>query len=214
MSVISQTTSNSDDSGVTTLGDVLLGDSKPRTAESVWVGLVQSIATGDQSALRDLYDRMHAIVYTLTMRILQNTHTAEEVTLDVFVDIWTRARAYDAAGGTVVGWVMNQARSRAIDRLRFESRKKRVDPFPESPESHDEQDSGALIDMRSREKQLRAAVAQLTPNERSAIEMAFFSECTYAEVAMRLNEPPGTVKTRIRSGLEKLRHALIVEGHP
>lgn len=139
----------------------------------------------------------------------RDTGTAEEITLDVFHDIWRRAGSYDVAGGTVVGWVMNQARSRAIDKTRFERRKKRVNPFPHDPEDVDENDSGAAIDERKEEIRLRAAVARLTPSERSAIEMAYFSDCTYAEAATRLGESPGTVKSRIRSGLEKLRHALV-----
>ena len=71
--------------------------------------------------------RTHRIVFTLMVRITNNRETAEELTLDVFHDVWRRASTYDPAGGSVVGWIMNQARSRAIDRLRFEQRKKRVD---------------------------------------------------------------------------------------
>jgi RNA polymerase sigma-70 factor, ECF subfamily len=199
------------DSGVPvipTLGSLLQGASSSQVPESLWVGLVHSIATGDQAALRDLYGRVHAPVFTLVLRIVRDQRTAEEVTIDVFHQVWKRAHTYQSAGGTVVGWVMNQARSRAIDQIRFEGRKKRVNPFPESHDTEEEPDSGELLDSRCRETQLRAAVARLTPKERSAIEMAFFSECTHAEVAVRLQEPEGTVKSRIRSGLEKLRQAL------
>jgi RNA polymerase sigma-70 factor (ECF subfamily) len=102
------------------LGDLLYADkSKPFVREEQWVGLVRSIAARDQVALHALYERMHRVVFTLIMRITNNRETAEELTLDVFHDVWRRAPQYDAAGGSVVGWIVNQARSRAIDRVRF-----------------------------------------------------------------------------------------------
>src|SRR5687767_6061316 len=102
-----------------TLGDVLYADkSKPLIAEDDWVVLVHSVAAGDQRALHELYDRAHRVVFTLAMRITNNRETAEELTLDVFHGVWRRAVDYDPANGSVLGWVMNQTRSRAIDRLR------------------------------------------------------------------------------------------------
>jgi RNA polymerase sigma-70 factor, ECF subfamily len=104
-----------------TLGQILYADkAKDLVDEQDWVRLVQLIAAGDQGALHALYERTHRIVFTLIMRITNNRETAEEVTLDVFHDVWRRASAYDAAGGSLVGWMMNQARSRAIDRVRFD----------------------------------------------------------------------------------------------
>jgi RNA polymerase sigma-70 factor (ECF subfamily) len=108
-----------------TLGDVLYAESKTLVPEQDWATLVQSIAAGDQLALHALYERAHRPVFTLIMRITANREIAEELTIDVFHDVWRRASQYDAAIGTVLGWIMNQARSRAIDRLRFQSRKKR-----------------------------------------------------------------------------------------
>src|SRR5436853_7633396 len=109
----------------TTLGDVLYARSKTPVPEQDWSALVQSIAAGDQLALHALYERAHRMVFTLILRITANRETAEELTIDVFHDVWRRASHYDAANGPVPGWIMNQARSRAIDRLRFESRQKR-----------------------------------------------------------------------------------------
>jgi RNA polymerase sigma-70 factor (ECF subfamily) len=197
-----------------TLGDVLYANkSKTLVPEKEWVGLVQSIAAGDQLALHALYERTHRVVFTLIVRITSSRETAEELTLDVFHDVWQRASRYDASNGTVLGWIMNQARSRAIDRLRFEQRKKRVDPHAsdalpaiETGESHD------VLELKEQSRALRNALTVLTPDERQAIEAAFFSELTYAEVAARLNQPLGTVKTRIRSGLHKLRQALAERG--
>jgi RNA polymerase sigma-70 factor (ECF subfamily) len=104
---------------------------------------------------------------------------------------------------------MNQARSRAIDRLRFDQRKKRVDPHTdELPRPAAISDSSELLDVAEQAHLLRDALTVLTLSERQVIESAFFSELTYAEVATRLDQPLGTVKTRIRSGLAKLRQAL------
>ncbi len=193
-----------------TLGDVLYADqAKTLVLEKDWLGLVQSIAAGDQGALHALYERTHRIVFTLAVRITDNRETAEEVTLDVFHDVWRRAAAYDAANGTVVGWIMNQARSRAIDRLRLEQRKKRVNPDPDDPlPANAASDPHETLERQQLGTVLRDALTALTPHERLVIETAFFSELTYAEVAVRLNQPLGTVKTRIRSGLAKLRGAL------
>jgi RNA polymerase sigma-70 factor (ECF subfamily) len=189
------------------LGDLLYGDpGTPSVAETAWVELVQSIAAGDQRALHALYERAHRLVFTLIVRITHNRETAEELTLDVFHDVWRRASTYDAAGGSVVGWIMNQARSRAIDRVRFEQRKKRVNQSTDDPlAAPAAADPHQALDVREQGHLLRDALTTLTPDERLAIETAFFSELTYDETAVRLNQPLGTVKTRIRSGLGKLR---------
>jgi len=193
-----------------TLGDLLYANkAAPRVSEQQWIGLVRAIAGGDERALHALYEQTHRIVFTLTMRIVGNRETAEELTVDVFHDVWRRAPAYDPASGSVLGWMLNQARSRAIDRLRFEQRKKRVPDHADAsvmvtPSSgpHD------VLDARDQSRLLRDALHVLTKDERQAIETAFFSELTYREVAAKFDQPLGTVKTRIRSGLEKLRQAL------
>lgn len=195
----------------TTLGDVLYAKSKAPVPEQDWATLVQSIATGDQLALQALYEMAHRAVFTLIMRITANRETAEEVTIDVFHDIWRQASHYDAANGTVLGWIMNQARSRAIDRLRFESRKKRSPGDGMQPPAEVAADPHDVLELREQGESLRAALAALTPDERQAIEMTFFAGLTYAEAAARLNHPLGTIKTRIRSGLHKLRRTLTAE---
>jgi RNA polymerase sigma-70 factor, ECF subfamily len=197
-----------------TLGEVLYANtSQALVSEAEWVALVQSVAAGDQGALSALYERAHRVVFTLAMRITANRETAEEVTLDVFQDVWRRASRYQEAGGTVLGWIMNQARSRAIDRRRFEQRKKRVRPgtWDQVPEATADPDD--LIAFTQQSQALRSALDVLTSDEREAIEAAFFSEQTHAEVAVRLKQPLGTIKTRIRSGLHKLRETLAEGGH-
>jgi RNA polymerase sigma-70 factor (ECF subfamily) len=192
-----------------TLGDLLYAhNAKAVASEREWLALVRSVAAGDQAALRALYERMHRLVFTLIMRITGSRQTAEELTLDVFHDVWRRASGYDVADGSVVGWIMNQARSRAIDRVRFEKRKKRVNPHPGVPLTEAAQGYDETFALSEQARRLRSALAVLTRDEREAIETAYFFELTYAEAAARLNQPVGTVKTRIRSGLEKLRQAL------
>jgi RNA polymerase sigma-70 factor, ECF subfamily len=195
----------------TTLGDVLYAKSKAAVPEQDWATLVRSVAAGDQLALHALYERAHRPVFTLIMRITANRETAEELTIDVFHDVWRRASSYDAANATVLGWIMNQARSRAIDRLRFESRKKRSYDRDLEPPAGVAADPCALLELREQSESLRAALAVLTPDERQAIETTFFAGLTHAEAAARLNEPLGTVKTRVRSALHKLRQALTAE---
>jgi RNA polymerase sigma-70 factor (ECF subfamily) len=195
----------------TTLGDVLYTKSKASVPEQVWSTLIQSIAAGDQVALHALYEMAHRIVFTLIMRITANRETAEELTIDVFHDVWRRASRYDAANGTVLGWIMNQARSRAIDRLRFENRKKRSHGVDVQPLAEVAAHPCDVIELRQQGEALRAALAVLTPDERQAIETTFFAGLTHAEAAGRLNQPLGTIKTRIRSGLHKLRRALTAE---
>jgi len=196
-----------------TLGDLLYADrTKTPVSETEWIALVRSIAAGDQLALHALYERTHRIVFTLIVRITHNRETAEELTVDVFHDAWRRAASYDPAGGSVVGWIMNQARSRAIDRLRFEQRKKRVNTLADSPlPTTGGSEPDETFNLSEQARLLRDALTVLTPEERQAIETAYFSEMTYAEVAARLNEPLGTVKTRIRSGLSKLGQRLMTD---
>ena len=198
-----------------TLGDVLYAKSKAPVPEQDWATLVQSIAAGDQLALHALYEMAHRLVFTLIMRIVVNRETAEELTIDVFHDVWRRASRYDPANGTVLGWIMNQARSRAIDRLRFESRRKRSHGDDMQPLAEVTADPHHKLELREQGESLRAALAALTPDERQAIETTFFAGLTHAEAAARLKQPLGTIKTRIRSGLHKLRQRLTAEaGEP
>ena len=191
-----------------TLGDVLYPEAKALVTEQDWATLVASIAAGDQFALHALYERAHHIVFTLIVRLTCSRETAEELTVDVFHDVWRRASGYDAANGTVLGWIMNQARSRAIDRLRFENRKKRSNGGDLHPITEATADPHAVLELRQQGESLRTALAALTQGERQAIETTFFAGLTHAEAAVRLNQPLGTIKTRIRSGLHKLRHEL------
>jgi RNA polymerase sigma-70 factor (ECF subfamily) len=202
----------SDPPSPATLGDVLNPCTRTQGSEQVLVNLVHSVAGGDQHALHALYGIANRIVFTLMMRLTANRETAEELTIDVFHDVWRDACRYDAAKGTVLAWIVNHARSRAIDRLRFESRKRRKNGADHPPEPEAAADPHDLLELRQQEQSLRAALATLTPGEREAVEMTFFAGHTHAEAAVRLNQPLGTINTRIRSGLHKLRNAMAAEG--
>src|SRR5216683_3413116 len=158
-----------------TLGDVLYIDkAKVRVSETDWVGLVQSIAARDQLALHSLFEQTHRIVFTLLVRITGNRETAEELTLDVFHDVWRRASTYDPANGSVVGWIMNLARSRAIKRLRFEHRNKLVGKYVDSPlTSTVSNDPRRAFDLAEQSRKLRNALEGLTPEELRVIETAY-----------------------------------------
>jgi RNA polymerase sigma-70 factor (ECF subfamily) len=211
MKNVSSTAEQHLDQAPATLGDVLYAKSQAVVPEQEWAELVRSIASGDQLALHALYERAHRLVFTLMMRLTSNRETAEELTVDVFHDVWRHAARYDAATGTVLAWIMNQARSRAIDRLRFDGRQKRGQGATACIDDEvvaDPHDVAMFIEQR---QSLLNALTTLTSAERQAIEITFFEGLTYAEAAERLNEPLGTIKTRIRSGLYKLREALAAE---
>lgn len=199
-----------------TLGALLYADqTRYRVAESEWAGLVLAVAQRDPLALRALYDRAHRLVFTLALRITGSRETAEELTLDVFLGVWNRAATYDPKVGSVVAWIMNLARSRCIDRLRHDQRAKRTGPAGMlDPASDSVPDSGRDLDLQAEARRLRAALAGLPPLERSAVEAAYLRDMTYSEVALQSGEPLGTIKTRIRSALARLRKALEVRDKP
>jgi RNA polymerase sigma factor (sigma-70 family) len=199
-----------------TLGDVLYaGSSQALVSEKNWVRLAEGIAGGDASALHALYERTHRPVFTLMVRLTSNRETAEELTVDIFDDMWRKACRYDPAKGTVLAWIMNQARAKAIDWLRLEQLQKRPQPLPEgglliidAPDYRD------VMQFNEQSGRLRAALTLLTPEERAAIEMAFFSELSYTEVAARLKQPSSTIKARIRSALRKLATSAPLDTNP
>jgi RNA polymerase sigma-70 factor (ECF subfamily) len=170
--------------------------------------LMTAIAAGDASALSVLYDRHAAAVMGVGMRILRDRAEADELTGDVFIELWNRADRFDPSRGHPVAYVLGLARSRAIDRLRSRTRRDRVfvapgehngtapgDPFNDSSNAQ----------MRSL---LDRALSGLHPGQRQALELAYFDGMSHSEVAQATGEPLGTVKTRIRQGILRLREAL------
>lgn len=178
--------------------------------DAVWRAYLARIADGEQAALGSLYDESSSLVYSLVLRVLANTADAEEVTMDVFTQVWKSADGYDTTRGSVTAWLVTLARSRAIDKVR--SRASRAKKETAIPETYDAPSPGASPEQETEETQLRrrvlAALATLPPDQREVVELAFYSGLTHSELADRLGQPLGTVKTRIRAGMAKLREQL------
>jgi RNA polymerase sigma-70 factor (ECF subfamily) len=179
-------------------------------AQAGWQGLVERCATADQSALAALYDESNRLVYTMALRILRDTADAEEVTLDVYMQVWKTAGGYSSERGSVGTWLVMLARTRAIDRLRArESRTRLEDPLPQQAQFPDTTPGPEGMAQASGYRQrVVAALGALPPEQRQAVELAVFSGFTHSELAVRLKQPLGTVKTRVRQGMMKLRAAL------
>ena len=175
-----------------------------------WRTYVEGIRAGDSESLSRLYDESVSILYGLAVRILNDPADAEEVVLDVYQQVWRSAQKFDGSRGTVWGWLTMLTRSRAIDRLRCSGpRRTRELPIEENWEVPSGQAAPEEQSLMREERELvRRALASLGPEQREAIELAFFRGLTHVEVAEALGEPLGTIKTRIRVGMRKMRDIL------
>ncbi len=181
--------------------------------------LIARIESRDADALALLYDRHSARLFGLAQRILGDTGEAEEVLQEVFLYVWKAAASFDASRGPVLAWLLVATRSRSIDRLR--SRRPGgsvgVRSLEEAPEAASREDLEADAAGREWEAQCRAAIAGLPEDQRRALELAYFEGLTHQEIARRTATPLGTVKTRVRLGLMKLRERVASyrksEGH-
>lgn len=164
----------------------------------------------DSAALADLYDRYARSVYSLACRILSDRTEAEDVVQEVFSQAWRQAGAYDERRAPVAGWLLMMTRTRAIDRLRARSgRVQMVQALPTLPDPPDQHEGPEALAIGEQEAaRVRAALETLSDSQRSAIELAYYEGLSQSDIAARLREPLGTVKTRIRTGLLKLRAAL------
>jgi RNA polymerase sigma-70 factor (ECF subfamily) len=176
--------------------------------------LLAAVRLGDRTAFRALYDRFGAEILALCERILHHRADAEDAVADIFWEIWKRRERYDAARGPARPYLMTLARSRAIDRLR--SHAARPESSAASPtQSTDQHEPTAAAPAPEEsashgETRLRilAALAELDPRQREAMELSYYEGLSHQQIADRLGAPLGTVKTHIRKGLVKLRHAL------
>jgi RNA polymerase sigma-70 factor (ECF subfamily) len=176
--------------------------------------LMDRLAGRDLIAFEALYDRYGDLVYSVSLRIVGDTYVAEDVTQDVFLRVWRRPDHFDLSRGKFVTWLLSVARNRSIDQRRSQSRRMRHESPPAAEEedllpSEDARDDPALATVLSEERAaVRQALEVLPPEQKLAIQLAYFGGMTQQEIANTLGQPLGTVKTRMRLGMQKMRNAL------
>ncbi|HEU5091245.1 MAG TPA: sigma-70 family RNA polymerase sigma factor [Nitrospira sp.] len=189
---------------------LLMSETTKAAQDQEWTQLIALTAQGDQTALATFYDRTSPQVFGLIYKILNNREAAEEVTLDVYTQVWRQAHTYDQARGAPGAWLMMLARTRAIDRFRAgaveQGRIESLDAVELFISDGDtpEQD----VEGQERRRYVQQALAVLTAEQRQVIALAYFYGLSQSEIAEKLQLPLGTVKTRIRLGMMKLREAL------
>lgn len=182
--------------------------------EQEWAGLLARIAVGDPSALAEFYDASSAKVFGLAMKILGDRAAAEEATLDVYTQIWRRISTYDAERGTPGSWLMTLAKHRAIDRFRssYLERGRHV-PLEQAAELSGHEDTPEQYSVGlERQRLVQKALAHLSAEQRQAIALAYYWGLSQSEIADQLKLPVGTVKTRMRLGMIRLREVLAPHG--
>ena len=180
----------------------------PKQDDTHDVELLQAIAAGDEQALARLYDRYRLILFGLTMRILNSRAEAEDVLQETLLQVWRRATDFDPARGKPFTWLVTLTRSRAIDRLRQRAARDRL---AESASTlvPDEASDAVTDTLHAEQREIvTRALAQLPEEQREALYLAYYEGLTQSEIAVRLATPLGTVKTRMRSGMMKLRELL------
>jgi RNA polymerase sigma-70 factor (ECF subfamily) len=174
---------------------------------------VRRMVTGDEGGLAELYDRHARLLYSLALRIVRERGDAEDVLQEVFSQVWRQAHRFDVARGTVVGWLITVTRSRALDRVR--RRRGRLES-PDADRAVGEMvDPSEGIDLQlvttEAAERVRTALAQLPDEQRVPLELAYYEGLSQSEIAAKLASPIGTVKTRTREALRRLRNALAGE---
>ncbi|MBI5287388.1 MAG: sigma-70 family RNA polymerase sigma factor [Chloroflexi bacterium] len=177
--------------------------------------LMDRLERRDLGAFEALYDRYGDLVYSVALRVVGDTYVAEDVAQDVFLRVWRRPEQFDLNRGKFVTWLMSVTRNRSIDERRSRGRRLRHEVLPSGDEEEDvlpsgnDRDDPALATVLSDERAaVRRAMEVLPQEQKLAIELAYFSGLTQQEIANKLGQPLGTVKTRIRLGMQKMRGAL------
>ena len=184
----------------------------PEPAQENDVALLKAIAAKDEAALAQLYDRYRSILFGLLMRILNNREEAEDVLQEVFLQVWRKAADFDESRGRPFTWLVTLGRSRGIDRLRTLAARERVAEAG-AREVADEISDAAADAVRSEQRGLVSdALAKLPDEQKRPIMLAYFDGLTQSEIATRLGAPLGTVKTRMRTGMLRLRELLAGQG--
>lgn len=174
--------------------------------------LIRRIAAGDRTAFGELYDRFSRPLYATAVKIVQDASDAQDIVHDAFVVVWDKAADFDSGKGSAFTWLVTLVRNRAIDRVR--SRRRRSEllaasvPHDLGYEEGQARSADHQATMGDDAKAIREAVAALAPEQKQALDLAFFGGLTQEEIARSLGEPLGTVKARIRRGLLKLRDSI------
>jgi RNA polymerase sigma-70 factor (ECF subfamily) len=171
--------------------------------------LMSAVALGDRAAFSELYDRMQPRVLGLAMRILRDLGHAEEVAQEVFLEVWQFATLFDESKGSATGWILRKTHSRAVDRVRSaQSRKVREGRIGMRDYFEPSDDIPEVVELRVESKRVELALRSLPEVQRRAVELAHLAGYSHSEVSAILNVPVGTVKTRIRAGIGRLREEL------
>ena len=176
------------------------------------VEVIKAIAGRDEAALALLYDRYRVVVFGLLMRILNNREEAEDVLQEVFLQVWRKADDFDETRGRPFTWLVTLARSRGIDRLRSLATRERVTEAGAKEVSEEVSDAASDTFKSEQRGLVNSALAQLPEDQKRPLMLAYFEGLTQSEIATNLGAPLGTVKTRMRSGLTKLRELLAGQG--
>jgi RNA polymerase sigma-70 factor (ECF subfamily) len=177
--------------------------------ERQWVALLPRIAAGEQAALAAFYDATNSIVFGLALRILGERAAAEDAVVEVYAQIWAQAKTYDPQRGTLLSWLITLARSRALDLRRSRNRLQKTEPLETAgnvPSATPTPEDTSVAVQRYR--LVHRALENLSEDQRQVIELAYFSDLSHCEIAEKLGQPLGTVKTRIRLGMIRLRELL------
>jgi RNA polymerase sigma-70 factor, ECF subfamily len=166
--------------------------------------LIRGISNGQEDAVAELYDRYSSIVYSVALRVLGDTGRAEDVMQEVFMQLWRNPGAFDAHRGSLAAWLAVIARNRAIDAVRKRRPESNIEDVVVAADLDLESEAARKIAV----EKVRGVLAGMPTEQRRAVELAFFEGLTHTEVAAKLGEPLGTVKTRIRSALQTLRKVM------
>jgi RNA polymerase sigma-70 factor (ECF subfamily) len=167
------------------------------------LALVSAVRSGDENAMARLYDKYSSIVYAVALRILGDSGIAEDILQEVFMQIWRNPGVFDSTRGNLAAWLSVIARNRAIDSLR----KRRPETDIEDVVVSVEPDLAGEAERSRAMQKVRGTLGTMPDTQRTALEMAYFEGLTHSEIAAKTGEPLGTIKTRIRSGLQALRKA-------
>ncbi len=170
--------------------------------------LIDLIKEGDKEALREIYSRFSQAVYNLAFRMLRDREDAEEVVQEIFLQVWNKAGTYERGRGAVSTWIINIARSRSIDKLRTLGYRDKNTELDEEKLNSNTDFSRILEDREEKNNVIFQALSALPENQRAVIELVYFEGFTHVEAAERLQEPVGTIKTRLRLGVIKLKEKM------